>query len=126
MINDSSYIFVYGTLRTTEGHPMHNYLRAYCDLLGDANIGGIKIELDGYPGLLPSGDPDARVKGELYRIHHGAGDDLFKGLDRYEGCSEDDPEPHEFFRHRQDVTLLADQKVYEAWVYLYSGNMGKD
>lgn len=117
------YLFVYGTLRTTEGRPMHNYLRGYCDFLGEADVGGIKIALDGYPGLLPSGDPNTRVKGELYRIHNDASDDLFAGLDHYAGCSENDPEPHVFFRHRQDVTLLADQKIYAAWVYLYSGNV---
>ena len=116
------YLFVYGTLLTTSGHPMHNFLRGYCDFLGAASIGGIKIDLGGYPGLIPSGDPDARVVGELYRIHEGASDILFDGLDHYEGCSDDDPEPHEFFRHRQDVTLLSDQTVYEAWVYLYNGN----
>lgn len=116
------YLFVYGTLLTTSGHPMHNYLRGYCDFLGPASIGGIKIDLGDYPGLVPSGDPDDRVEGELYRIHDGASEKLFDGLDRYEGCSDDDPEPHEFFRHRQDVTLLADQKVYEAWVYLYNGS----
>jgi len=115
--------FVYGTLRTTEGHPMHNYLRGYCTLMGDATIGGIKIELDGYTGLLPSGDPSATVEGELYRIHIEGRDSLFNGLDRYVGCSEDNPEPHEFFRHRQNVTLLADQEVYEAWAYLYIGSL---
>ena len=115
------YLFVYGTLRTIEGHPMHNYLRAFCDNLGDATIGGIKVDLGGYPGLLPSGDPAARVEGELYRIHNGASDKLFEALDRYEGCSEDDLEPHEYFRHRQDVTLKDDFEIYEAWVYLYNG-----
>lgn len=101
---------------------MHNYLRGYCDFLGAATVGGIKIDLDGYPGLVPSGDPDERVEGELYRIHDGASEKLFAGLDGYEGCSDDDPEPHEYFRHRQDVMLLADQTIYEAWVYLYNGN----
>ncbi|GAB1264892.1 hypothetical protein NBRC116493_22060 [Aurantivibrio infirmus] len=116
-------LFVYGSLRTTEGHPMHNFLRGYCDFMGAATVRGIKIDLEGgYPGLLPSGDPNAQVEGELYRIHEGASEALFEGLDRYEGCSEDDPEPHEYFRHRQDVTLLADQQVFEAWVYLYNGN----
>ncbi len=100
---------------------MHNYLRAHCDFLGAASIAGIKIDLGGYPGLLPSGDPDQRVEGELYRIHDGASEELFEALDRYEGCSEDDPEPHEYFRHRQDVILSADHQIYEAWVYLYNG-----
>ena len=116
------YLFVYGTLLTTSGHPMHNYLRGYCDLVGPASIGGIKIDLGEYPGLIPSGDPDDKVEGELYRIHDGADETLFDGLDHYEGCSDDDPEPHEYYRHQHDVTLAADQAVYEAWVYLYNGN----
>lgn len=115
------HLFVYGTLRATEGHPMHNYLRAHCDYVGEARIGGITVDLGGYPGLLPSGDPDHIVKGELYRIRDGASEDLFHALDRYERCSEEDPEPHEYFRHRQDVTLLLDFAIYEAWVYLYNG-----
>lgn len=115
------YLFVYDSLRTTEGHPMHNYLRARCDFLGAAMIGGTTMEVEGRIGLLLSGNPDEQVEGELYCIHDGAGDELFDVLDRYEGCSEDDPEPHEFFRHRREVTLHIDQQVLEAWVYIYNG-----
>ena len=117
----AEYLFVYGTLRTSEGHPMHNYLRALCDFIGAASIGGIKVDLGGYPGLLLSGNPQERVEGELYRIHDGASAELFEVLDRYEGCHEEDPEPHEYFRHRQDVIASIDQQVYEAWVYIYNG-----
>ena len=116
------YLFVYGTLRTTEGHPMHNFLRGYCDLMGNATIGGIKIDLGDYPGLIPSGDSKVRVDGELYRIREGCSEVLFDGLDHYEGCSDDDPEPHEYFRHQQEVMLVVDGKNYQAWVYLYNGS----
>jgi len=115
------HLFIYGTLRTTEGHPLHNYLRGLSVFLGAASIGGIKIDLEGYPGLLPSGNPDERVTGELYRINEGVSEKLFEVLDSYEGCGKEDPEPHEFFRHRQDVILEVDQQTYEAWVYLYAG-----
>ena len=115
------YLFVYGTLRTVDGHPMHNFLRGFCDLLGEAIVGGIKLDLGGYPGLIPSGSPDEQVTGELYRIHEGASAELFYGLDRYEGCSDEDPEPHEYFRHPLHVTLLSDSEAYEAWVYIYNG-----
>lgn len=117
------YLFVYGTLRTTEGHPMHNYLRAYCAFLGPATIGGIKIDLGDYPGLLPSSNPEDRVPGELYQIDEGASELLFEVLDRYEGCHPDDPEPHEYFRHRQPVLLDIEPEgePYDAWVYLYNG-----
>ena len=115
------YLFIYGALRTTAGHPLHNYLRGLADFLGQASIGGIKVDLDGYTGLLPSRDPNERVEGELYRIHAGASEKLFEVLDSYEGCGKEDPEPHEFFRHRQDVILQGDQQIYDAWVYLYAG-----
>lgn len=122
-LKSMEYLFVYGTLLTTSGHPMHNFVRGYCDFVGSASIGGIKIDLGEYPGLIPSGDPNNRVAGELYRIHADADKKLFEGLDRYEGCSEDDPEPHEYFRHRQEVILDSDKNVYEAWVYLYNGQL---
>lgn len=77
--------------------------------------------MDGRPGVLPSGNAQERVEGELYAIHEGASEELFNVLDRYEGCSEDDPEPHEFFRHRLEALQQADQQVVEAWVYLYNG-----
>jgi len=117
------YLFIHGSLRTTEGHPLHNYLRGLSDFLGKASMGGIKVDLGEYSGLLPSRDPNERVAGELYRIHDGASEKLFEVLDAYEGCGKDDPEPHEFFRHSQDVTFEDDQKqkIVEAWVYLYAG-----
>lgn len=100
---------------------MHNYLRGLCDLVGEATVGGIKLDLGNYPGLIPSNKPEEQVTGELYRIREGASEELFYGLDRYEGCSDEDPEPHQYFRHRLDVTLLSDAQVYEAWVYIYNG-----
>jgi len=118
----SEYLFVYGTLRTIEGHPLHNYLRGLSDFIGSANIGGIRIDLEGgYPGLLLSNKPNEKVPGELYRIHEDKAQELFDVLDRYEGCHEEDLEPHEYFRHKRDVTLLADNEFYKAWVYIYNG-----
>lgn len=118
----SELLFVYGTLRTTEGHPLHNYLRGLSDFIGLASIGGIKIDLEvGYPGLLLSNNANETVFGELYRIHEDKARELFDVLDRYEGCHEEDPEPHEYFRYQRDVTLLVDNEVYKAWVYIYNG-----
>jgi len=40
-------------------------------------------------------------------------------LDSYEGCSPDDPLPHEF--ERQIVTVQLDsERAVEAWSYIYS------
>ncbi len=116
------YIFVYGVLRTIDGHPVHNYLRGVSDFVGAATVGGTLVEMEsGSSGLMLSGNPDEKVAGELYCIHEGCDQDLFEVLDRFEGCSEDDPEPHELFRHQREVILLADGETIRAWVYLYNG-----
>ena len=54
------YLFVYGSLLTIQGHPMHNYLRGFSDFIGAATVGGIKEDLGDRWGLTPSGDPDDR------------------------------------------------------------------
>lgn len=114
------YLFVYGTLLTTSGHPLHNYVRGFSDFMGAASVGGIRVDVDDLPGLVLSGDPDSRVVGELYEIHEGASETLFEVVDRFVGCSEDDSDEDfpDFFRHRLEVKLLEDQKNYFAWVYL--------
>jgi gamma-glutamylcyclotransferase (GGCT)/AIG2-like uncharacterized protein YtfP len=120
-MNVPEYLFVYGDLRTNEGHPLHNYLRGLSDYLGIATVGAIRVDVDGRAGVLPSAHPEDKVSGELYRIHDGAGDGLFGVLDRYEGCGEDEAEPGEFFRHRLQATLRDDALSVDAWVYLYRG-----
>lgn len=121
-MEQAQYLFVYGKLITTEGHPVHNYLRGVSDFMGAATVGGIKIELDdGGLGLMISGNANEKVVGELYRIHEGCEQELFEVLDRFEGCGDEDEEPHEFFRHQREVSLLAGGEVHRAWVYIYRG-----
>ena len=122
----ADYLFVYDELRTTAGHPLHNYLRAYCDYLGLATVPGILIEVEGRPAVLPSGNPDERVSGELFRIHPGATAQLFQVLDPHQGCVSDNEQGDAgFFRHHLQAELqaetLAETVSYDAWVYLYRG-----
>jgi gamma-glutamylcyclotransferase (GGCT)/AIG2-like uncharacterized protein YtfP len=71
-----------------------------------------------YPGAVPTADPADHLYGELYEI---TGDTarLYAVLDRFEGCSPDWPEPHEFLRRNVEVELM-DGQAAAAIAYLYT------
>ena len=99
-------LFVYGSLRSEAGHPMHRRLAEGGTLLGRGSVRGRLLVVDWYPGLV---DGDGRVVGELWQL----GDEArFAELDAYE----DD----EFTRVQRDVTVRSAQ-TRRAWVYLYTG-----
>jgi hypothetical protein len=60
-------LFVYGTLRKGGANPMHDFLAREADFVGAATCCGLLYRVDFYPGLVPSGAPDDRVHGEVYR-----------------------------------------------------------
>lgn len=119
------HLFVYGTLGASAGHPLGDLLRAHAELKGP---GATRARLyvindpdepgeNFYPGALPSPDPADRVYGEVYRIIDG--DALFPALDRFEACSPDHPEPHEFALRSVEV-MMDDGEVMRASTYLYT------
>jgi gamma-glutamylcyclotransferase (GGCT)/AIG2-like uncharacterized protein YtfP len=64
-INESQYIFVYGTLMSGFG----NHERLGVDQLeqvGTGEITGTMFHLGGFPGVIPQGD--GRIKGEVYKL----------------------------------------------------------
>jgi gamma-glutamylcyclotransferase (GGCT)/AIG2-like uncharacterized protein YtfP len=69
-----------------------------------------------YPGAVDSSEPTERVHGELYRVRAPA---AFAGLDDYEGCGPDVPQPAEYVRVQRHV-MRADGTVVTAWIYLYN------
>lgn len=116
---DASFLFVYGTLRSDSPRksPVKNALHQYADRLCNATTRGCLYKIDWYPGLVASENPDDVVKGELYKIKDES--KLFSHLDKYEGCSEDFPDPHEYQRVKRLVQTENQNKVM-AWVYLYN------
>ncbi len=85
---------------------------------GYARTRGRLYLLDGYPGLVPAGDPQAWVHGEVYVLEDSPG--VLARLDDYEGCGRNDPRPHDYERVRQEVILEAGASDL-AWVYVYRG-----
>jgi len=111
------YLFVYGTLRGAADTEWSRFLIAASRLVGSGRTHGALFNLGGYPGLTISMDDDAWVRGEVYLLDDASS--TLPLLDSYEGCSSDDPPPHEF--ERQIVTARLDSgRDVQAWAYIYS------
>lgn len=110
----SGALFVYGSLREGAKHEMHGVLREHGTPAGRARVHGRLYVVDGYPGLVL--DPNAGlVVGELWT---SVADEAWPVLDFYEGCSAEDPQPHEFVR--RETSLDADGTPVRAWVYEFA------
>jgi gamma-glutamylcyclotransferase (GGCT)/AIG2-like uncharacterized protein YtfP len=110
------YLFIYGTLMRTFAHPMHWVLESYAEFMGEAKVRGRLYEIDDYPGLVVT-DKEFFVEGELYRVH--TPEPLFTELDRYEECSPEFPQPHEYLRLMREV-FLKEGGTINAWIYCYN------
>lgn len=116
---ETSYLFVYGTLRSDspKKSPVKNVLHLYAEWWCKATIKGKLYEIDWYPGLVLSDNPDDIVLGEIFRITDE--ESLLARLDEYEGCTKDFPEPHEYSREKISV-VTEDGETVEAWAYIYN------
>ena len=121
MTPTSNYLFVYGTLRRGLDNLTARLLHNSSDHLGPARARGHLYQLAGYPGFVASHEEDAWVQGELLHLRHP--ELTYAQLDKYEGCSPNDPLPHEYRRAILPVLLdcgAATQAWFEASVYLYT------
>ena len=98
------------------GYPMHAELAARARFAGEARIRGRLLSLGWYPGLIAG---DGWVLGEVYDSSDEP--ELLSILDRYEGCAEDNPQPHEYRRVQRSVQLLSTEESIVAWTYEYCG-----
>lgn len=113
----AEYIFVYGSLRKGFSSPARGVLDDHTEFFGEATFPGKLYQIDWYPGVVPSDQPDDLVYGEVYEIIDR--EEVLSKLDRYEGCSDVDPTPHVFIRKKMPVQLKKGGELM-AWVYLYA------
>jgi gamma-glutamylcyclotransferase (GGCT)/AIG2-like uncharacterized protein YtfP len=108
-------LFVYGTLRRDNAHPMARYLESVSRLLGQATTVGRLYDFGWHPGLVVASNGDERVHGHLVEMLDP--ETVLARLDAYEA------EPPGFQRR---VTAITDQhgQGFEAWVYWYTGPLG--
>lgn len=112
-----AFLFVYGTLMRAYGDSkVHAPLSLYTEYIGLATCHGRLYEIDGYPGLVISGE--TKVCGELYQVRDFK--QLFEILDEYEGYDEASPKTSEYIRQVVSVRLADDGREEKAWVYLYN------
>lgn len=112
----AKHLFVYGTLMRSSQHPMARKLQAGAAYLGGARYNGRLYRVTHYPAVIASAAPGEWVFGDVYTLRDR---DLLAELDRYEGCGPDDPEPTQYLRLVQTVTLDSGAQM-EAWVYVYN------
>lgn len=111
------YLFVYGTLHSDCGAAQAELIQQHFTLAGQGVAQGQLYEINGYPGLVLSANPGHAVQGELYELTGSAA--AFEQLDICEGCTEENPKPHEYRRREVPVKRPQGGSVM-AWVYLYN------
>jgi gamma-glutamylcyclotransferase (GGCT)/AIG2-like uncharacterized protein YtfP len=98
---------------------MFHLLAKHARYVGEATVSGRLFDLGEYPGMIPS-DDRSKVVGELYEIDPAKWHDVVSRLDKYEGCSSDDEEPHEYRRELVSARS-ASGVVVPAWAYVLNG-----
>ncbi len=107
-------LFVYGSLREGAKHEMLDVLREHGTHGGPARVRGRLYVVDWYPGVVL--DPSAGwVRGELWT---SVAPEAWPVLDFYEGCSAEDPQPHEFVR--REATLDVSGTPVRTWIYEFA------
>lgn len=96
---------------------MHGALLRHAVLEGHGHLSGRLYDLGAYPAAVIDRTVSGVVVGEVYRMNEP--DRLLPLLDRYEGCTPDLPEPHEY-RREVHAVQLADGRRIEAWVYVWN------
>jgi gamma-glutamylcyclotransferase (GGCT)/AIG2-like uncharacterized protein YtfP len=110
------HLFVYGSLRSSAGHPMGARLRREARLVGAATIQARLYRISWYPGAVASADPGERVHGEVYALDNPGR--ALAWLDAYEGIEPGKQDQNEYERAERPARLASGVEI-AAWVYLY-------
>lgn len=120
-VNESFFIFVYGSLRKGFQSEAYEYISRYFDLVGDAKVKGQLYDLGDFPAALPSFG-EYFIIGELYKIKNEQEFSWAIGqLDDYEGLI---VEQDEFPMYKREITnVYINDQVIPAWVYWYNADI---
>ncbi|MEM1060456.1 MAG: gamma-glutamylcyclotransferase family protein [Verrucomicrobiota bacterium] len=119
----TEYLFVYGTLRRADSHPMADWLGGVSVHLGPAKMAGRLYLLGNYPGMLAADGEDQWVQGELYQLPNA--ETAWPRLDAYEACKPDDPSRSLFVR-AQGEAVTPDGRSFAAWAYFYNKEVSEE
>jgi gamma-glutamylcyclotransferase (GGCT)/AIG2-like uncharacterized protein YtfP len=117
MTDATEYLFVYGTLRAHSKNDMSKRLKRWADKIVRGRTRGRLYMIAEYPGFVPSDSNNEWVYGDVY--HLPSPELVYSELDRYEGCSPEDPLPHEYQRSVLPILLESGDWV-DAFSYVYA------
>ncbi|HON53643.1 MAG TPA: gamma-glutamylcyclotransferase [Bacteroidales bacterium] len=110
LLNDTPYIFVYGTLQSAYNNEYAMLLRAHATFIDTAYCFGELVHIDWYLGLLIHTGNKQQIFGELYTITNKT---ILNELDEYENIDQG-----EYIR--QIITVFTQHAEYKAWSYIYN------
>jgi gamma-glutamylcyclotransferase (GGCT)/AIG2-like uncharacterized protein YtfP len=110
-MNNTEYIFVYGSLMSNHTNKYAKFLRKNSAFISNAFCFGYLKQIDWYSGLILSNKTTEIVHGELYSFTPNQA--FFKTLDTYE-----DIDSGEYIRKK--IIVYTNNIEYECWTYIYN------
>jgi len=112
-MESNDYLFVYGTLRKGYDSPVKDQVAACLKWIGQAKVKAVLYDMGTFPGAIKSSGMN-EVLGDVYQVNDPK--NIFKLLDRYEGCVEGDPEKSDYIRVKTNVQMNNGKKL-SVWIY---------
>jgi len=117
MIDTSTFLFVYGTLRPVFDNSFSLYLRQRSHYVGDGSFSGQLYDLGSYPGAIYQKNSPTSVFGTVYDISKN-NETVLTYLDYYEGVGPEFESPTEYVR--VIVPVMCNERLLNCWAYVYN------
>jgi gamma-glutamylcyclotransferase (GGCT)/AIG2-like uncharacterized protein YtfP len=114
--NDTTYLFVYGTLRKGIASPVSKAIAEDMEWVGFSKVKGELYDIGTYPGAIPA-DSENFITGEILKINEPA--KVLPVLDGYEGFDPGNGQASEYLR-KMEWFDLNDGTRLRAWIYWYN------
>ena len=112
----TTYLFVYGTLRRNLVSPVLETISEHIDWVANARVKGALYDIGNYPGAVPV-DSGIYITGEVIEIKEPGS--VLQLLDDYEGYDPGNEIRSEYCRKKEWVEF-EDGTGVEAWIYWYN------
>ncbi|GAB3928895.1 gamma-glutamylcyclotransferase family protein [Mucilaginibacter myungsuensis] len=114
MINNSKYLFIYGTLLNADNH-YGALLKNNSKYISPGSFNGLLYDLGEYPGALYIPALDRKVYGDIVELTDLS---ILTQLDEYEGYGETEEQPNLYIR--QIVPVETGNEMIDCWAYIYN------